>query len=140
MVLKALVPFVVCAALINGTSALAADYRAGEFLTLDLPKALLSPSPIGPEAHFEPFPVEANSDPVAKALPAAEPAVPVAVAMTPAVPSPRIRVVRFADKPHGAARTQLAHRHGNPMDAQAMDTRIQTWPCKPGSGGICNWK
>jgi len=40
--------------------------------------------------------------------------------------------------PRGAARTRLAHRHGNPLDAQAMDTRIQTWPCR--SGGICNWK
>jgi len=23
-------------------------------------------------------------------------------------------------------------------DAQALDTRIQVWPCR--SGGICNWK
>ena len=27
---------------------------------------------------------------------------------------------------------------GNPLDAQARDTRIQTWPCK--SGGICGWQ
>jgi len=33
---------------------------------------------------------------------------------------------------------KLARRHGNPLDAQALDTRIQTWPCK--SGGICDWK
>jgi len=32
----------------------------------------------------------------------------------------------------------LARRHGNPLDAQAFDTRIQVWPCK--SGGICDWK
>ena len=38
----------------------------------------------------------------------------------------------------GAARTKLARRQSNPLDAQAMDTRVQTWPCK--SGGICNWK
>jgi hypothetical protein len=43
-----------------------------------------------------------------------------------------------AEKPRGAARTKLARRHGNPLDAQAFDTRIQTWPCQ--SGGICNWK
>jgi len=43
-----------------------------------------------------------------------------------------------AEKPRGAARTKLARRHGNPLDAQAFDTRIQAWPCK--SGGICNWK
>jgi hypothetical protein len=39
--------------------------------------------------------------------------------------------------PPGAARARLAHRHGNPLDAQASDTRIQVWPCR--SGGICNW-
>jgi hypothetical protein len=39
----------------------------------------------------------------------------------------------------GAARTRLAHRHRNPLDAQAMDTRIQKWPCRSG-GGICDWK
>jgi hypothetical protein len=43
-----------------------------------------------------------------------------------------------SEKPHGAARTRLARRHGNPLDAQALDTRIQVWPCK--SGGICSWK
>ncbi|MEO7384615.1 MAG: hypothetical protein ABIU18_06750, partial [Novosphingobium sp.] len=43
-----------------------------------------------------------------------------------------------AEKPRGAARTQLARRHGNPLDAQASDTRVQVWPCK--SGAICNWK
>jgi hypothetical protein len=32
----------------------------------------------------------------------------------------------------------LAHRHRNPLDAQAMDTRIQVWPCK--SGALCKWK
>jgi hypothetical protein len=43
-----------------------------------------------------------------------------------------------AEKPRPAARTKLARRHGNPLDAQAFDTRIQVWPCR--SGGICNWK
>jgi hypothetical protein len=43
-----------------------------------------------------------------------------------------------AEQPRGAARTKLARRHGNPLDAQAFDTRIQVWPCR--SGGICNWK
>jgi hypothetical protein len=43
-----------------------------------------------------------------------------------------------AEKPRGAVRARLARRHGNPLDAQAFDTRIQVWPCK--SGGICNWK
>ena len=39
---------------------------------------------------------------------------------------------------HGNARVKLARRHGNPLDAQATDTRIQTWPCR--TGGICNWQ
>jgi hypothetical protein len=41
-------------------------------------------------------------------------------------------------KPHSAVRTRTARSHGNPLDAQAFDTRVQVWPCK--SGGICNWK
>src|SRR6266850_2389227 len=44
----------------------------------------------------------------------------------------------LSQKPRGAVRTKLARRHGNPLDAQAFDPRIQVWPCK--SGGICNWK
>jgi len=43
-----------------------------------------------------------------------------------------------AEKPRAAARTKLAHRRGNPLNAQAFDTRVQVWPCR--SGGICNWK
>lgn len=39
---------------------------------------------------------------------------------------------------HGNARAKLAKRRGNPLDAEAKDTRIQTWPCR--SGGICNWQ
>jgi hypothetical protein len=43
-----------------------------------------------------------------------------------------------AEKTKGSARTKLARRHRDPLNAQAMDTRVQAWPCK--SGGICNWK
>jgi hypothetical protein len=53
------------------------------------------------------------------------------------VPAPKLAHAKPA-QPRGAARVKLAHRRGNPLDAQAMDTRIQTWPCR--SGGICNWK
>jgi len=59
-----------------------------------------------------------------------------------AVLKPSLRKANVAQtraaKPPGASRTKLAHRHGNPLDAQAQDTRVQAWPCK--SGGICNWK
>ena len=52
---------------------------------------------------------------------------------------PRTHVAQErAEKPRGAARTRLARRHSNPLDAQARDIRIQTWPCK--SGAICGWQ
>ncbi|WP_407159345.1 hypothetical protein [Bradyrhizobium sp. STM 3557] len=152
MVRKFIAPIALGAALIGGTSALAADYRADEFFTLDLSKAVLSPKPIGPVSHFEPVPVEAKADQkadqkadrgahqkqpnrtIAATRPEARPDVPRRMAM------PRVHVARPIESARGAARTKLAHRHGNPLDAQAMDTRIQTWPCRPGSGGICNWR
>ena len=61
-----------------------------------------------------------------------------------------ITVAHARNEPRGAARSRLVHRHGNPLDAQARDTRLQahiqthirthirTWPCN--SGGICNWR
>ena len=66
--------------------------------------------------------------------------------------TPKVRVAQpRVEKPRAPARTKLAHRRSNPLDANAMDTRskrsgqksvqkaaVQTWPCK--SGGICNWK
>ncbi|MBI5320596.1 hypothetical protein [Bradyrhizobium sp.] len=113
-----------------GSPALANEYRAGELLSLDLSKAVLSPKRIGPPAEFAPVPVQARTDPKQVA---AEPQ---------AERQPMVRTSKMTQpsvaKPRGAARTRLARRHGNPLDAQAMDTRIQTWPCK--SGGICNWK
>jgi hypothetical protein len=114
--------------------AVADEYRPDEFLGLDLSKAVLSPKRLGPEARFAPVPVEAKTDrqgdnAQAKAQPKAVPTI--------AVHNPRVAHVR-AEKPRGAAGTKLARRQGNPLDAQALDTRVQTWPCK--SGGICNWK
>jgi hypothetical protein len=57
--------------------------------------------------------------------------------VAPKVPKAHVAQDR-AEKPRGAARTRLVRRHSNPLDAQARDTRIQTWPCR--SGGICNWQ
>jgi hypothetical protein len=42
--------------------ALADEYRASEFLSLDLSKAALSPKRLGPAAEFAPVAVEARSD------------------------------------------------------------------------------
>jgi hypothetical protein len=155
MVLKFIVPVALGAVLLSGATAMAAEYRPDEFLTLDLSKAVLSPKPLGPEAHFQSVPVEAKADPkadqtadqktdqatagkpdqaVAAAQPEASPKLPRRMA------TPRVHLARPLDKSHRPARTRLAHRHGNPLDAQAMDTRIQTWPCRPGTGGICNWR
>jgi hypothetical protein len=137
--------------------AMADEYRAGEFLSLDLSKAALSPKRIGPAAEFAPVAIEARSD---AAQTRDEPSVDYSPAVrnakvkqargdaaqtraepsvddTPAVRTPKVKHVHI-EKPHVPARTKLAHRHGNPLDAQAMDARIHTWPCK--SGGICAWK
>ena len=59
------------------------------------------------------------------------------VEYTPRVRASKVKQAHIA-KPHVPARAKIARRHGNPLDAQAMDTRIQKWPCK--SGGICDWK
>jgi hypothetical protein len=115
----------------------AADYRPDEYLSLDLSKAVLSPKRLGPETQFAPVALEARGGSEAQVR--AEPmAVPKKVAAEREhVSRPKVAHTRSVP-PRGAARTKLAHRHGNPLDAQAMDTRIQTWPCR--SGGICNWK
>lgn len=105
---------------------IADEYRPGEFLGLDLAKAVLSPKPLGPATQFEPVRIEARAD---RASPAASPRA------TPAKPA---AAHARADTKRGAARTRLVQPRGNPLDAQAADTRIQTWPCR--SGGICNWK
>ena len=142
MVPRSLVPALFAAALLVSGGASAADYRPGDFLNLDLSKAVLSKTPLGPPAEFAPVPVEAEGDR------GSEPA----WARNDLKVQPKqvpIRTVRAAQphrathvasvKRHGAARVRLARRHGNPLDAQAMDTRIQTWPCRSG-GGICDWK
>ncbi len=155
MVLKRLVPVLAVTALFAaGGTALADEYRPDEFLGMDLSKAVLSPKPLGPATHFGPDAVEANSDP--KSDRASEPnwarntlkAEPKHVAVQDVRVTPPRRTAHVAsEKPRsaaksaakGAARTRLAHRHRNPLDAQAMDTRIQKWPCRSG-GGICDWK
>jgi hypothetical protein len=140
MVPRSLVPALFAAALLVSGGASAADYRPGDFLNLDLSKAVFSKTPLGPPAEFAPVAVEAKSDR------GSEPA----WARNDLKVEPKqvpVRTVRAAHRPthvasvkeHGSARARLAHRHGNPLDAQAMDTRIQTWPCRAG-GGICDWK
>jgi hypothetical protein len=114
----------------SGGTALADEYRAHEFLGLDLSQAVLSPKRLGPETQFAPVRIEARSDrkPVRTER---------VVVSKEAAPKPQIAQERV-EKPRATARTRLARRHSNPLDAQARDTRIQTWPCK--TGGICGWQ
>ena len=131
MVLKSAIASALCTGLlIWGGAALADEYRANEFLGLDLSQAVLSPKRLGPETQFAPVRIEARTDrrPVKTER---------VVVSKEAAPKPQIAQERV-EKPRAAARTKLARRHTNPLDAQARDTRVQTWPCK--SGGICGWQ
>jgi hypothetical protein len=150
MVLKSLVPLTLAAALLAPGSAWAADYHPGDFLHLDLSKAVFSKTPLGPPAEFAPVAVEAKSDLKSdvKADRGSEPAwarndlkvepKQVPTRMVKAAQPHRPTQVA-SERPHGVSRIKLAHRHGSPLDARAMDPRIQAWPCRSG-GGICDWK
>jgi hypothetical protein len=131
MVLKTAIASALCTGLLMwGGAALADEYRANEFLGLDLSQAVLSPKRLGPETQFAPVRIEARTDrrPVKTER---------VVVSKEAAPKPQIAQERV-EKPRAAARTRMARRHSNPLDAQARDTRIQTWPCK--SGAICGWQ
>jgi hypothetical protein len=142
MVLKGVLAAVLCTALLAWSNgARADDYRPDEFLKLDLKAAVLSPKRLGPPAQFEPVAVEAKADPVAKPVQTVRVREPAAQAAA-QVSSPRTTSARGLRR-HGPAQTYVARKHGNPLDAQASDTRgqtskIQTWPCR--SGGICGWQ
>ena len=114
---------------------------AHEFLGLDLPTAVLSPKPLGPPAQFAPVRIEDASGDTrqqARAEPVATPDKDVADTTGSDTRVRNAKVAARVAKPRGAARIKLARRHGNPLDAQASDTRVQVWPCR--SGGICNWQ
>jgi hypothetical protein len=132
MVPKSIFSAILAVTLLAWNSASMADqYRADEFFGLDLSKALLSPKPLGPASQFAPVQIQAPADRDSRTAQARE--------EPKAAPVRKARVAHLrVEKPRGAVRTKLARRHGNPLDAQAFDTRIQVWPCK--SGGICNWQ
>ena len=131
MVLKSAFAAALCTGLLmSGGAALADEYRADQFLGLDLSQAVLSPKRLGPETQFAPVRIEARTDrrPVKTER---------VVVAKEAAPRPQVAQQRV-EKPRAAARTKLARRHSNPLDAEARDTRIQKWPCT--SGGICGWQ
>ena len=139
MALKSVCATVTCALWLAGGSAWAfEDYRPGQYLNMDLSQAVLSPKRLGPPAQFAPVAVEARTDTKQ-------------VATERVVTTSKVRVAQpRVEKPRPPARSKLAQRRSNPLDANAMDRRskrsaqtsvqmsVQAWPCK--SGGICNWK
>ncbi|MBS0529656.1 MAG: hypothetical protein JSS22_09740 [Proteobacteria bacterium] len=130
MVLKSILTVSACTLLLAASPALANGYQPNDFLKLDLSRAALSPDPLGPPAHFEQVPVEASAPDSAEVT-----GVKTVQAQHAHVRNPR-HAVRA--KPTIAHPKLVRRSHGNPLDAQAFDTRIQVWPCK--SGGICNWR
>ena len=120
MVLKNAIAAALCTGLLmSGGAALAGEYRAGEFLGLDLSQAVLSPKRLGPETQFAPVRIVAKTD--RRPVKTEGVVVPEAAAPKPrVVDAPRTRVVQQrVEKPRGAARAKLARRHTNPLDAQA---------------------
>jgi hypothetical protein len=143
MVLKNAFVAAVCTGLLASAGpALAAEYAPAEYLKLDLSKALISPKRIGPENQFAPVRIEARSDEANSETTDED----LESSVWPKLPPRKHHIAKPSVKPaatptteaRAPARTKLAKRHGNPLNAQARDTRIQTWPCK--SGGICNWQ
>jgi hypothetical protein len=155
MVLKNVSAAILCTMLLAWSGVSNADeYRPDEFLGLDLSRAVLSPKRLGPATEFARVPIEAMAEPkpvrterITRAETQVTPQATTHATHARAEKSLGTRAKTQAtthvtharaEKPRGAARTKLVRRHGNPLDAQAFDTRIQAWPCK--SGGICNWK
>jgi hypothetical protein len=157
MVRKRVVPALAAVALLAAGSVALADeeYRPSEFLGLDLSQAVLSPKPLGPATEFAPVAVQAETEARNDAAidHASEPywareeldVEPGQVAVQD-VSAPHPHGISHESpkaaeqlKPKGAARTKLAHRHGDLLNAQARDLRIQKWPCRSG-GGICDWR
>ena len=144
MVLKNVFFAMVCSGLLAlAGPAAAAEYGPAEYLKLDLSKAAISPKRIGPEAQFGPVRIEARSDEIASDGTDAD----LESSVWPKLPPRKAHVAKTTEKPivkpsaeppRAAVRAKLAKRRGNPLDAQARDTRIQTWPCR--TGGICGWQ
>ena len=185
MILRTVFAVTVCSVLLASSGlSRAEEYRPGEYLGLDLSRALFSPKPLGPPSEFAPVRLQAMTDggseaarasvepkvPPTTAAPRAgiahrgpgararlEPTARLKIATRTPTPAQRTAAASLAPKagpelasrktgtapiagvkPRSAARTLVARSRGNPLDAQALDTRVQVWPCK--SGGICNWK
>ena len=159
MVLKSAFVAAVCTGILTISGLAVADqFRPGEFLKLELPKAVFSSKRIGPEARFAPVRIEARSDEArsdevrSDEIKSDPSDADLEASIWPKLPPRKAQIAKTSVKPdvektraeppraaaHTNARAKLARRRGSPLDAQATDTRIQTWPCR--SGGICSWQ
>jgi hypothetical protein len=129
--------------------AAAQPYRPGEFLNLDLSKAVLSPWPLGPATSFTPGPLDVTLDRGSNSAqanaelvvdPKAVPAEPVpaetvraesksaasgALASRPAAPATRVAHVRTGRPAPRRPRALVALHGRNPIEARAEDTEIR---------------
>jgi hypothetical protein len=129
--------------------ALGDEYRAEQFLGLDLSNALLSPKPLGPPAAFVRLPVQAKADRESEEAPRSREGIKQQKVRLGQVPHAKLGMIHAAHPRTAAPNVRREEpvaitnvrprRHPNPLDAQAFDTRIQVWPCTSG-GGVCDWK
>jgi hypothetical protein len=129
--------------------------RTHQFFTMDLPRAALSPQPLGPLSQFAPSGVtkagatngRREGTTTSEQKPAQTNAGQIKTSQIKTAESVTLprqsanrtssKVIRTAQVRQRAVR--LARRSGgNPLDAQAFDVRIRRWPCD--GGGICDWQ
>jgi len=142
MVLKDAFPALLGAALLAGSVALAAGYRPDQYFGLDLSRAALSPTPLGPATQFA-LRRKRNSDQTAATAQAGAALIPQPKKVVlERISAPRARKVAGvgAAAQRGPIRTKVARRPANPRTALAWDPPIRTWPCNPRLGGICIWR
>jgi hypothetical protein len=117
MVLKHFFTAVFCTTLLAWSGPSIADpYQPGDFLTLDLSKAVLSPKLLGPVTQFGQFPVEAASDSNGPAWQSQ--------ARAPPRQSARRAGLRYAD-------SGLAMQVGRHLQLVAAEAGAITQPCQP---------
>jgi hypothetical protein len=142
MVLKNVFPALLGAALLASSVALAAGYRPDQYFGLDLSRAALSPTPLGPPTQFA-LRRKRNSDQTAATAEAGAALIPqpkkVALERISASPPRKVAGVGAAAQ-RGPMRTKVARRRATSRNALAWIPPIRTWPCDPRIGGICIWR
>jgi hypothetical protein len=140
MVLKDALPALLGAALLAGSVALAAGYRPDQYFGLDLSRAALSPTPLGPPTQFAPARFKPRTPVAARAGAALNPQPKKVVLEKISAPRPRKVAGAGALAQRGPMPTKVARRRATPRTALAWNPPIRTWPCNPRRGGICIWR